>query len=91
LVILQEREHIMKTAKVPTDAGWDGVYFLLPFFSRSLVELDRRFRCSYFLLIIMASIIRRQYTPLKRRSTSSRLHGAIPRKDVISILAVERT
>jgi hypothetical protein len=49
----------------------------------SLVEVDRRFRGGYF---IMSDNV-----PLKRRSASTRLHGAVSQKAVIFVLAAVRT
>jgi hypothetical protein len=46
---------------------------------RSLVEVDRRFKmCSVSIITAM-----RQYAPLKRQCTSTRLRGAISQKAVI--------
>jgi hypothetical protein len=48
----------------------------------SLIEVDRRFRYAYCLQPLGVSS---QYVPLKRRSTSMRLHGAISQKAVINL------
>jgi hypothetical protein len=57
-----------------------------------LVKVDRRFRDAYC-LYLQGSLpwLWGQYAPLNRRSTSTRLYGAIPQKALIFILATVRT
>jgi hypothetical protein len=50
--------------------------------SCNLIEVDQSFRGAYCF---------HQYAPLKHKSTSLRLHGAISQKAVIFILATVRT
>jgi hypothetical protein len=59
----------------------DDSHFYLPLCS--LVEVDRRFRSVYY-LNCQGDDDGRQYAPLKRQYTSTRLNGAISQKASIS-------
>jgi hypothetical protein len=65
--------------QVLTAASMKSIAFL-DIMPCSLVGVDRRFRCACFIISLLCW---GQYTPLKRQSTPTRLHGAISQKLLI--------
>jgi hypothetical protein len=71
------RFHVLMAASMNTIACWE----IAPC---NILVVDRRFRGVYYLHYQGDGW--RQYAPLKRRSTTRRLHGAIPQKVIIFLL-----